>query len=116
MPPFPFPLRGKPGRAGSPHAGSTLRASQKRWHASLRPAPPSRGLPPPCESPAGWADRSVETRAARPPKTINRTTVVLIKPDNLTSQRHTDAGSVVARVSSTEDFELHPQCLRRIGR
>jgi hypothetical protein len=27
--PFPFPLRGKPGRAGSPHAASTLRASKK---------------------------------------------------------------------------------------
>ena len=50
--PFPFPLRGKPGRAGSPHAGSTLRASQKRWLVSMHPAPPTRGLPPPCVSPA----------------------------------------------------------------
>jgi hypothetical protein len=50
--PFPFPLRGKPGREGSPHAGSTLRASQKRWLVSMHPAPPTRGLPPPCASPA----------------------------------------------------------------
>ncbi len=55
--PFPVsPSGGKPGRAGSPHAGSTLRASKKRWHAALLPAPPTRGLPPPCASPAsaGW--------------------------------------------------------------
>ena len=51
--PFPVsPSGGKPGRAGSPHAGSTPRASQKRWHASMLPAPPTRGLPPPCVSPA----------------------------------------------------------------
>ena len=37
--PFPFPLRGKPGREGSPHAAQDA-------------APPTRGLPPPCESPA----------------------------------------------------------------
>ena len=36
--PFPFPLRGKPGREGSPHAAQDA-------------APPTRGLPPPCESP-----------------------------------------------------------------
>jgi hypothetical protein len=51
--PFPVsPSGGKPGRVGSPHAGSTLRASQNRWHASMLPAPPTRGLPPPCVSPA----------------------------------------------------------------
>jgi hypothetical protein len=51
--PFPVsPSGGKPGRAGSPHAGSTLLASKKRWQASLLPAPPTRGLPPPCASPA----------------------------------------------------------------
>lgn len=37
--PFPFPP-GKPGREGSPHAATTA-------------APPTRGLTPPCESPAG---------------------------------------------------------------
>jgi hypothetical protein len=36
--PFPFPLRGKPGRAGSPHAAKNA-------------APPTRGAPPPCASP-----------------------------------------------------------------
>ena len=36
--PFPFP-RGKPGREGSPHAAHPA-------------APPTRGLPPPCASPA----------------------------------------------------------------
>ena len=51
--PFPVsPSGGRPGRAGSPHAGSTLLASKKRWQASLLPAPPTRGLPPPCGSPA----------------------------------------------------------------
>src|SRR5580658_473709 len=51
--PFPVsPSGGKPGGAGSPHAGSTLRASKKRWRASMLPAPPTRGLPPPCVSPA----------------------------------------------------------------
>jgi hypothetical protein len=44
--PFPFP-QGKPGRAGSPHAASTLRASTKRWHASCWRLPPQEGLPPP---------------------------------------------------------------------
>jgi transposase len=38
-PPFPFPPGGKPGRAGSPHAAESA-------------APPTRGLPPPCASPA----------------------------------------------------------------
>jgi hypothetical protein len=38
-PPFPFPPGGKPGRAGSPHAAQSA-------------APPTRGLPPPCASPA----------------------------------------------------------------
>ena len=43
--PFPVsPSGGKPGRAGSPHAGSTLRASKKRCHASMLPAPPTRGI------------------------------------------------------------------------
>ena len=36
--PFPFP-QGKPGREGSPHAANTA-------------TPPTRGLPPPCASPA----------------------------------------------------------------
>ncbi|MDQ2841119.1 MAG: hypothetical protein M3Y72_08790, partial [Acidobacteriota bacterium] len=43
----------KPGREGSPHAARTPLASQKRWLASLPSAPPTRGLPPPCASPAG---------------------------------------------------------------
>lgn len=37
-PPFPVSPRGKPGRVGSPHAAQSA-------------APPTRGLPPPCESP-----------------------------------------------------------------
>jgi transposase len=41
-PPFPFPPVGKPGRAGSPHAANTA-------------APPTRGLLPPCASPASTA-------------------------------------------------------------
>ena len=38
-PPFPFPPGERPGRAGSPHAAQSA-------------APPTRGLPPPCASPA----------------------------------------------------------------
>ena len=51
-PPFLFPPGESRGGRVSPHAGSTLRASKKRWHASMLPAPPTRGLPPPCASPA----------------------------------------------------------------
>ena len=51
-PPFPFPPGASRGGDGSPHAGSTLLASTKRWQASMLPAPPTRGLPPPCASPA----------------------------------------------------------------
>ena len=44
-PPFPFPQRGKPGRAGSPHAAKSA-------------APPTRGLRPlvnpPQEFQRGW--------------------------------------------------------------
>jgi hypothetical protein len=52
--PFPVsPSRGKPGRAGSPHGGSILRASKKRWHASCCRLPPhKRAATPlciPCE-------------------------------------------------------------------
>jgi hypothetical protein len=47
-----FPPGASRGGAGSPHAGGTLRASKKRWLASLLPAPPTRGPPPPCVSPA----------------------------------------------------------------
>src|ERR1700693_30031 len=36
--PFPFPLRGKPGREGSPHAAKSA-------------APPTRGLRPPVDPP-----------------------------------------------------------------
>ncbi len=46
--PFPVsPSGGKPGRAGSPHAGSTPRTSKKRWHAAMLPAPPTRGAAAP---------------------------------------------------------------------
>src|SRR5579862_9899867 len=46
--PFPVsPSGGKPGRAGSPHAGSTLRGQPKALARIVAPAPPTRGLPPP---------------------------------------------------------------------
>ena len=46
--PFPVsPSGGKPGRAGSPHAGARCAASQRRCR-----LPPQEGLPPPCASPA----------------------------------------------------------------
>jgi len=42
--PFPVsPSGGKPGRAGSPHAGSTLRASKKLLARIDAAAPPTRG-------------------------------------------------------------------------
>src|SRR5580658_11142188 len=47
-----FPQGESRGGRVSPHAGSTLSASKKRWHTSMLPAPPTRGLPPPCVSPA----------------------------------------------------------------
>jgi hypothetical protein len=56
--PLPVPPGESRGGAGSPHAGSTLPANKKRWHASMLPAPPTRGLPPPCESPAEQLCRS----------------------------------------------------------
>jgi hypothetical protein len=47
--PFPVsPSGGKPGREGSPHAGATLRASQKRWHASCAGSPHKRAAAPLC--------------------------------------------------------------------
>ena len=48
-PPFPFPLRGKPGRAGSPHAGFAV-------------SPHKRGSAPPCASPLGTREQGDETR------------------------------------------------------
>ena len=42
-----FPLRGKAGAGGFPHAAGTLRASQRRCHASMPRLPPQEGLPPP---------------------------------------------------------------------
>jgi len=68
--PFPVsPSGGKPGRAGSPHAGSTLLASKQRRQASMLPAPPTRGLPPPCASPAS-ARYNVSTELQKPELSI----------------------------------------------
>ena len=59
--PFPVsPSGGKPGRAGSPHAGSTSHASKKRWHVPMLPAPPTRGASPPCAIPLGRTTFSVD--------------------------------------------------------
>jgi hypothetical protein len=49
-----FPRGGKAGAGGFPHAAGTLRASQKRCHASMPRLPPQEGLPPPCASPAAF--------------------------------------------------------------
>ena len=46
-PPFPFPPRASRGGVGSPHAGSTMRANKNAWHASMPPAPPTRGAAAP---------------------------------------------------------------------
>ena len=78
-PPFPFPPGEKPGRAGSPHAGSTLPASKRRWHPSMLPAPPTRGLPPPCESPAEqpcrpWTESRTKERPTNEGGKFNKNT------------------------------------------
>lgn len=45
--PFPVsPFGGKPGRAGSPHAGARREASKKRWHAPCAGSPHKRGCRP----------------------------------------------------------------------
>src|SRR5207248_7234496 len=49
--PFPFPLRGKPGRAGSPHAAHAAR-QQTTLAVIDAAAPPTRGPMPPCASPS----------------------------------------------------------------
>jgi hypothetical protein len=59
--PFPVsPSGGKPGREGSPHAGSTLRASQKRWHASSYRLPPQEGLRPLVHPPLVFTGKGVD--------------------------------------------------------
>jgi hypothetical protein len=57
-PPFPFPPGASRGGAGSPHAEARCLPAKKRWHASLLPAPPTRGLLPPCASPAEQRGRT----------------------------------------------------------
>jgi len=57
--PFPVsPSGGKPGRAGSPHAGEARCPPAKSADRHRAPAPPTRGLPPPCGSPASAARRA----------------------------------------------------------
>jgi hypothetical protein len=70
--PFPVsPSGGKPGRVGSPHAGSTSHASKRRWPVPMLPAPPTRGASPPCESPrvatrGFWLTRTAFSWKPRP--------------------------------------------------
>lgn len=45
------PAGGKPGRAGAPHAGSTPASQPTALSRRVPPAPPTRGLPPPCAIP-----------------------------------------------------------------
>jgi hypothetical protein len=68
--PFPFPLRGKPGRVGSPHAEGTSRASKKRWHLPCDRLPPQEGPSPPCASP--WAGLEERTGALHQARVANR--------------------------------------------
>ena len=51
-----FPLRGKAGAGGFPPRRSTSRRQQNALARVDAPAPPTRGLPPPCASPAGASD------------------------------------------------------------
>lgn len=56
--PFPFPLRGKPGRV--PPTPEHVPRQPKTLARLVRPAPPTRGLgPPPCVSLAGIQDRRI---------------------------------------------------------
>src|SRR5215510_14699004 len=89
--PFPVsPSGGKPGRAGSPHAAGTLRASQNRWHASCWRLPPKEGCRPLVHPPlASSADALYVT---------NRTFHLLIKPDNLTCYQQIEATTQSALV------------------
>ena len=49
---FPVsPSGGKPGRAGSPHAGEHVARQQKALALAVRPAPPARGAQPPLRIP-----------------------------------------------------------------
>jgi len=78
--PFPVsPSGGKPGRAGSPHAGGHVARPAKSAGTHRAPAPPTRGLPPPCGSPASavrraWQlarrARSQDTRVGRNQSTL----------------------------------------------
>ncbi len=60
--PFPVSPRGKAGAGGFPHAGRTLHASQKRWHATMPPAPPHKRATAPCASPANGGRNSVASQ------------------------------------------------------
>src|SRR5580704_14775782 len=51
-PPFPFPLRGKAGAGGFPPRREHVARPAKGAGTHRAPAPPTRGLPPPCASPA----------------------------------------------------------------
>ena len=76
-----FPLRGKAGAGGFPHAAGTLRANKKRCHASMPRLPPQEGLPPPlCIPPLASGEDALYN--------ANRTFHLLIKPDNLTCYQH----------------------------
>ena len=64
--PFPVsPSGGKAGVGGFPPRRGTLRASKQRWHVALLPAPPTRGLPPPCASPASALSDKRSVRKSR---------------------------------------------------
>ena len=93
IPPFPVsPSGGKPGRAGSPHAAGTLRASQNRWHASCWRLPPQEGCRPLVHPPlASSADALYDA---------NRTFHLLIKPDNLTCYQQRQIPDAVRAVGS----------------
>ncbi len=50
--PFPVSPPGQAGAGGFPPRREHAARQPKRRHASMHPAPPTRGLPPPCVSPA----------------------------------------------------------------
>jgi len=72
-PPFPFPPRASRGGVGSPHAGARCAPTKNAWHASMLPAPPTRGLPPPCGSPASAVAQTLDRSKQRQVYTENFT-------------------------------------------
>ena len=70
-----FPLRGKAGAGGFPPRRQHAAPPAKAAGTHRAPAPPTRGLPPPCESPASAARRA--WKFARHPRVSDHNSVAI---------------------------------------